>query len=153
MKDVAPNSWEARADRNTFYGFTDFATIDSRGAVVVTHGKGPYIFDAHGRQYLDANSGLWNMVAGFDHQGLADVAKAFDQTVVSRNGVYSVVPAGGANMLQGTKGKLGQELNTGKWKFLVKGVQRVDSYMLKYADSKFEFTADPGTNCSSCRRV
>lgn len=76
MKDVAPNSWEARADRNTFYGFTDFATIDSRGAVVVTHGKGPYIFDAHGRQYLDANSGLWNMVAGFDHQGLADVAKA-----------------------------------------------------------------------------
>jgi 4-aminobutyrate--pyruvate transaminase len=74
MKDAAPNSWEARADRNTFYGFTDLPTIQSRGAVVITHGEGPYIFDTHGRRYLDANSGLWNMVAGFDHKGLAEVA-------------------------------------------------------------------------------
>jgi adenosylmethionine-8-amino-7-oxononanoate aminotransferase len=75
MKDAAPNSWEARADRNTFYGFTDLPTIHERGAVVVTHGKGPYIYDTHGREYLDANSGLWNMVAGFDHPGLTEVAQ------------------------------------------------------------------------------
>jgi adenosylmethionine-8-amino-7-oxononanoate aminotransferase len=29
----------------------------------------------HGRQYLDANSGLWNMVAGFDHPGLIAAAQ------------------------------------------------------------------------------
>ena len=29
-----------------------------------------------GKRYLDANSGLWNMVAGFDHKGLAEAAKA-----------------------------------------------------------------------------
>jgi len=76
MRDDAPNSWEARADAHSFYGFTDLPTIEDRGAVVLTHGEGPYVFDVHGRKYLDANSGLWNMVAGFDHPGLAEAAKA-----------------------------------------------------------------------------
>jgi len=75
MNDETPNSWEARANAHSFYGFTDLPTIEDRGAVVLTHGKGPYVFDVHGREYLDANSGLWNMVAGFDHPGLAQAAK------------------------------------------------------------------------------
>lgn len=76
MHDDSPNSWEARADQSSFYGFTDLPTIAERGATVLTHGSGPYVFDVHGRQYLDANSGLWNMVAGFDHPGMAAAAKA-----------------------------------------------------------------------------
>ena len=76
MKDHSPNSWEARADRHSFYGFTDLPTIEARGAVVLTHGTGPYVHDVHGRAYLDANSGLWNMVAGFDHPGLTQAAQA-----------------------------------------------------------------------------
>ena len=43
--------------------------------MIVTHGEGPYIFDVHGNRYLDANSGLWNMVAGFDHPGLIEAAQ------------------------------------------------------------------------------
>jgi len=50
--------------------------VAERGEMVLTHGKGPYVFDVHGKSYLDANSGLWNMVAGFDHPGLAEAAKA-----------------------------------------------------------------------------
>ncbi|OWY04154.1 aminotransferase [Thioclava sp. IC9] len=73
MKD---QSWQARAHAHSFYGFTDLPTIHDRGAVVVTHGEGPYIFDTEGRKYLDANSGLWNMVAGFDHLGLIAAAQA-----------------------------------------------------------------------------
>jgi len=76
MRDTAPNSWEARADRNSFYGFTDLPSVHDRGAVVLTHGEGPYVVDVHGKRYLDANSGLWNMVAGFDHPGLNAAAKA-----------------------------------------------------------------------------
>lgn len=76
MPDDNSNSWEARADAYSFYGFTDLPTVHDRGTVVLTHGKGPYIVDVHGRRYLDANSGLWNMVAGFDHPGLAEAAKA-----------------------------------------------------------------------------
>lgn len=76
MRDHAPNSWESRADEFSLYGFTDLPTIHDRGAVILTHGEGPYVVDVHGRRYFDANSGLWNMVAGFDHQGLIDAAKA-----------------------------------------------------------------------------
>ncbi|MEM9434783.1 MAG: aminotransferase [Pseudomonadota bacterium] len=76
MRDDAPNSWEARADTHSFYGFTDLPTIAARGPTVLTHGTGPYVYDVHGRKYLDANSGLWNMVAGFDHPGLIAAAKA-----------------------------------------------------------------------------
>ncbi|MFZ5751950.1 MAG: aminotransferase [Pseudomonadota bacterium] len=76
MRDNAPNSWESRADEFSLYGFTDLPSVHERGAVVLTHGEGPYVIDVHGRRYLDANSGLWNMVAGFDHKGLIEAAKA-----------------------------------------------------------------------------
>jgi len=69
------NSWEAKADEFSLYGFTDLPSVHERGAVVLTHGKGPYVYDTHGRSYLDANSGLWNMVAGFDHPGLIKAAQ------------------------------------------------------------------------------
>lgn len=75
MRDENPNSWEARADANTFYGFTDLPSVHERGTVVLTHGEGPYVIDVHGRRYLDANSGLWNMVAGFDHPGMIKAAQ------------------------------------------------------------------------------
>ena len=76
MPDDIANSWEARADAYSFYGFTDLPTVQDRGTVVLTHGEGPYVVDVHGNRYLDANSGLWNMVAGFDHPGLTAAAKA-----------------------------------------------------------------------------
>ncbi len=73
---MADNAWEHKADEFSLYGFTDLPSVHERGAVVLTHGKGPYVFDTKGRQYLDANSGLWNMVAGFDHPGLIAAAQA-----------------------------------------------------------------------------
>ncbi|WP_372605107.1 aminotransferase [Actibacterium sp.] len=75
MQDDAANSWEARADASAFYGFTDLPSVHQRGAVVLSHGDGPYVVDVHGRRFLDANSGLWNMVAGFSHAGLAEAAR------------------------------------------------------------------------------
>lgn len=76
MHDFAANSWEARADAASLYGFTDLPSVHDRGTVVLTHGQGPYVIDVHGRRYLDANSGLWNMVAGFDHPSLIAAAQA-----------------------------------------------------------------------------
>lgn len=65
-----------RAEEYSLYGFTDMPSVHSRGTVVLTHGEGPNVVDVHGRRYLDANSGLWNMVAGFDHKGLIEAAQA-----------------------------------------------------------------------------
>src|ERR1044072_1276186 len=77
---------------------------------------------------------------------LSDVASAFNLQVAKKNGGYELVEPGGANQIGGGNGKVGTEIFTGKWKFLVKDVQRVPKYMLKYADSKFEQTADDGND-------
>lgn len=40
----------------------------------MARGEGIYVEDVHGKRYLEGNSGLWNMVVGFDHPGLIDAA-------------------------------------------------------------------------------
>ena len=57
------------------YGFTDLKSLNDRGPTIITHGKGIYVYDTHKKKYLDANSGLWNSCAGFDHKGIIEVAK------------------------------------------------------------------------------
>ena len=40
----------------------------------MARGEGIYVEDSHGKRYLEGNSGLWNMVVGFDHPGLIEAA-------------------------------------------------------------------------------
>lgn len=72
MNKQASNSWEQRDMANVFHGFTDMGTLNANGPVVLSHGEGIRVFDVHGNSYIDANSGLWNNVAGFNHKGLID---------------------------------------------------------------------------------
>lgn len=62
VPEVSLNGWDARAAAHSVYGFTDLPTVHDRSTIVVTHGKGPHNYDTNGRKYLDANSGLRNMV-------------------------------------------------------------------------------------------
>ena len=57
------------------YGFTDMKSLKERGPIIISKGEGIYVYDIHNKKYLDANSGLWNACAGFDHPGLIEVAK------------------------------------------------------------------------------
>ena len=57
------------------YGFTDLKSLNERGPTIISRGKGIYVYDIHDKKYLDANSGLWNSCAGFDHQGIIEVAQ------------------------------------------------------------------------------
>ena len=84
------------------------------------------------------------MIDGSLYVKASDVAAALDMQVTKSGGTYAIKAAGGANQLEGVNGKIGQEIFTGKWKFLVKSAQRLDKYMLRYADSKFELSAEPG---------
>jgi len=56
------------------FGFTDMKTLNEKGPVILKKGKGIYVYDIHDKKYLDANSGLWNCVAGFDHPELIETA-------------------------------------------------------------------------------
>ena len=57
------------------YGFTDMKTLNERGPIILNQGRDIYVFDIYNKKYLDANSGLWNSVAGFDHPGLVKTAR------------------------------------------------------------------------------
>jgi adenosylmethionine-8-amino-7-oxononanoate aminotransferase len=72
MTDSNIASWEARDVKNVFHGFTDLGTLNDKGPVVLTHGEGINVFDVNGNSYIDANSGLWNVIAGFDHAGIIE---------------------------------------------------------------------------------
>ncbi|MEM1363420.1 MAG: aminotransferase class III-fold pyridoxal phosphate-dependent enzyme [Pseudomonadota bacterium] len=106
-------SWPDRADRASFYGFTDLPSLKARGAVVLSHGEGPYVFGTDGRRWLDANSGLWNMVAGFNHPGITEAAQVqyarfpgyhalfgrmSDQTVALAEKMAELAPFGGGRV-------------------------------------------------------
>ncbi|MBX2882914.1 MAG: aminotransferase class III-fold pyridoxal phosphate-dependent enzyme [Granulosicoccus sp.] len=68
----SPNSWEQRDLNHLFHGFSDMQSLHTLGPVVLSHGKGIFVHDVQGKRYLDANSGLWNVIAGFDHPGLIE---------------------------------------------------------------------------------
>jgi len=72
MTNQVENSWENRDMASVFHGFSDMETLNSNGPVVLTHGEGIRVFDVHGKGYIDANSGLWNNVAGFNHPGIIE---------------------------------------------------------------------------------
>jgi adenosylmethionine-8-amino-7-oxononanoate aminotransferase len=75
MPDTTHATWDARAKGAGFFGFTDLPTIRDRGTVVLERGEGCWVTDTEGRRYLDANSGLWNMVAGWDDAHIIAAAK------------------------------------------------------------------------------
>jgi hypothetical protein len=62
---------------------------------------------------------------------LADVARALDMTVVPVRGGYEIKKAGGATPISGLRGKVGEVLFDGKWRFQVLSVETVDSYRMK----------------------
>ena len=57
------------------HGFTDLKNLNVLGPIVLNQAKGIYVYDQDGKKYLDANSGLWNSVVGFDHPRMVETAK------------------------------------------------------------------------------
>ena len=55
--------------------FSHIPTMEREGPVVVAKGEGVYIHDHRGRRYLEGNSGLWNVVLGFDNPRLIEAAQ------------------------------------------------------------------------------
>ncbi len=84
----SPNAlWEM--DRNhSLHPWTNFGPFEREGALVITRGEGCYLWDAEGRQYLDAVGGLWCTNIGLGRkemaQAIAEQAErlAFSNTFV-----------------------------------------------------------------------
>ncbi len=55
--------------------FSHVPTLEQFGPMVIERGEGIYIHDDRGRRYLEGNSGLWNVVLGFDNPRLIEAAQ------------------------------------------------------------------------------
>ena len=75
--DSTEHSLSAAARDHLWMHFTRMSAYTGADAVevpVITRGSGPYIFDQHGKRYLDGLSGLFVVQAGHGRGELADAA-------------------------------------------------------------------------------
>jgi len=57
------------------HAFSHLPTLEEEGATIIDRGEGVYVVDDRGRKYLEGNSGLWNVVLGFDNPRLIEAAR------------------------------------------------------------------------------
>jgi 4-aminobutyrate--pyruvate transaminase len=76
MSNAIPNSLEARDVQNHMHSYTNAIRHAEIGPMVMEKGDGIYVSDIHGKQYIEAMSGLWSTGLGFSEQRLIDAATA-----------------------------------------------------------------------------
>ena len=70
------------------YGLTDLKSLNERGLLVISYGKGIYVYDSKGNKYIDGNSGLWNQREGIEHPGVIEVAKKQYERVAGYHSLF-----------------------------------------------------------------
>src|SRR5690606_34953168 len=76
MKDLIPNSVEARDVAYHMHSYTNARALEQAGPMVIERGEGIRVFDNAGKSYIEAMAGLWSVAVGFDEKRLADAAYA-----------------------------------------------------------------------------
>ncbi len=66
---------QAKAKRHLWMHFTRLGAYEARDVPVVARGDGCYVFDEHGKRYLDALAGLFTVQLGHGRGDLADAAR------------------------------------------------------------------------------
>lgn len=74
MERRPPRTPEEADIRFHLHAFTNPGEHERKGPVIVERGRGIYLFDRHGRRYLDAMSSLWCCTLGYDDRALIDAA-------------------------------------------------------------------------------
>ncbi|MEM9386560.1 MAG: aspartate aminotransferase family protein [Pseudomonadota bacterium] len=68
------DEWQDLDHHHHMHPFTDHRELGERRTRLITRADGVYIYDADGRQILDAMSGLWNVNVGYGRQEIVDAA-------------------------------------------------------------------------------
>ncbi len=85
-----PNSiWEM--DRShQLHPWTNFGPFEREGSLVITRGEGCYLWDADGRQYLDAVGGMWCTNVGLGRKDMAQAIAAQVEKLAFSNSFVDV---------------------------------------------------------------
>ena len=71
---VRPNSPEARDVASHLHSYTNARKLEQEGPLVLTEGKGIYVYDTAGKEYIEGLSGLWCAALGFGEERLVEAA-------------------------------------------------------------------------------
>ena len=71
-----PNSARARDIAYYLHPYTNLKVHEKEGPLVITEGKGIYVYDENGKAYIEGLAGLWCTALGFDEERLVEAAMA-----------------------------------------------------------------------------
>lgn len=74
---LQPGSIAARDAAAILHPMVNPGVIEDRGALMIERGKGVYVWDNTGKQYIEGLAGLWSTALGYGNEELAQVA--YDQ--------------------------------------------------------------------------
>ncbi len=72
---TAPNSLAARDIAYVLHPYTDPRQHEQTGPLVITSGRGVWVRDAEGREYIEGLAGLWCTALGFSEPRLVEAAR------------------------------------------------------------------------------
>jgi len=72
--DAILSKAQARDVASLIHPFTDLAALGRSGPSILTHGKGVFVYDSDGREYLEAMSSLWCVALGWGEEELVEAA-------------------------------------------------------------------------------
>ena len=91
-----PNSMRARDAAYQVHPATDMIAHEEEGSLIMSRGKGIYLYDDSGKEYLEAMAGMWSASLGFSESRLAEAAYAqlkllpYSQTFTHRSNEPSI---------------------------------------------------------------
>jgi len=72
---IAPNSLAARDIAYNIHPYTNLRVHESQGPLVITEGRGIYVRDDDGKEYIEGMAGLWCTSLGFSNARLVEAAR------------------------------------------------------------------------------
>jgi adenosylmethionine-8-amino-7-oxononanoate aminotransferase len=74
LPDTAAGDLDAKARRHLWMHFTRLSSYADHEVPTIVRGEGPYVWDQHGKKYLDGLSGLFTVQVGHGRKELAEAA-------------------------------------------------------------------------------
>lgn len=76
MNKPAPlSNMQVRDARSVLHPYTALHSLKDTGSLVISEGKGVYVYDSHGKEYIEGMSGLWCAGLGFGDEELVEAGK------------------------------------------------------------------------------
>ena len=69
-------NWQALDKTYCWHPFTQQEEWEQSDPLVITSGKGVWLTDSDGKQYIDANSSIWTNIHGHQHPVINEAIKA-----------------------------------------------------------------------------